>query len=504
MKKAIVQQIEQLKAKQNGYVGLLVYRYANLCIKADPFALLSVMVKVDDEMKKIEEVAQVAIHETYHFVVVPTYEEDLLAISKAVSMEHPEFKQEIKSFDGYAPEDPEGKYLFYTMPEVNKERHDAMIQAVDALYDECSQQMEKALSMCLAQIVPLMVDAAPEEIKRVQDHCQQIADYFGKIRDNNHDTKTKEVEDAYAEYQERQKEKKEKDDEQRQAAGNPFQMMQGGGFMATLLALVLSVFVAHAQPPCIDGIYYSFTGNTAEVINYGYNEYTGEVRIPDTVIYQFSKYAVTSIRTQTFYENTGLTKIIISDNVTTIGEEAFYGCSALTSLHLPAKLQQLESAVFMNCSALQTCTIPKGVTTIQQDAFRQCNAIQTLIIPNSVTSIRNAAFSGCTGLKDIMVSWPSNSAAIKPIAKGDNPFEYVTVSTINLHIPEADTATYRQTDPWMYFNLVPYSTPTPTAIDFTPFHSKNNSGEASKYLRDGTLLIQRDDRIYNAFGTRVK
>lgn len=224
MKRAVEQQLGQLKAKLGGYSALLVYRYANLCIEANPLALLAVEVEVEGEKKKIEEVAQVAEHETYHFVVSPNYEEDLFAIGKAVMLEHPEFKQEIKSFDGYDELDPAGMYLFYTMPEVDDDRHDALIKAVDAFYDECKVNMTKAEEDCAKKLVEIQADSSPMEIKKVADYIDQVVKYFHDTCDQSRDNKKQEVEQAYAEYQAKQKEKAAEEQEKQEAAGNPLQM----------------------------------------------------------------------------------------------------------------------------------------------------------------------------------------------------------------------------------------------------------------------------------------
>ena len=224
MKRAVGTQLEQLKAKANGYVALMKYRFANLCIEADPYALLSVEVEVEGEKKKIEEVAKVAVHEKYHFIVEPLYEEDFFAVGKAVMETHPEFKQEIKSFDGYAEEDPEGKFLFYTMPEVNKERHDALLQAVDAFYGECQQKMDVAKQTSITQLAVLQADASPEEIEKTTDMVNDIMKQYNDFRDSTRDTKKQEIEDAYADYQKRQAEKQAQESEKQQEQGNPLQM----------------------------------------------------------------------------------------------------------------------------------------------------------------------------------------------------------------------------------------------------------------------------------------
>ena len=230
MKRAVGQQVDQLKAKLSGYAAMLAYRYANLCIEAHPAALLSAVVEVEGESKHLEEVAQVAVKETYHFIVNPIYEEDLFPIGKAIMMEHPEFKQEIKTWDGYDETDPAGKYLYYTMPEVNKDRHDVLIKAVDAFYDECKQKMKAAEQDCVTQLAGLQADSSPTEIEQVAEYVHNIMKTYSDMRDSSHDTKKQEVEKAYAEYQEKQKEKEAEEKEERQAAGNPLQMvMQGGG-----------------------------------------------------------------------------------------------------------------------------------------------------------------------------------------------------------------------------------------------------------------------------------
>ena len=227
MKRVVGQQLDQLKAKSGGYVALLVYRYANLCIEANPFALLSVEVTVEGESKKIEEVAKVAVHEKYHFIVEPLYEEDFFAVGKAIMETHPEFKQEIKSYDGFDAEDPEGKFLFYTMPEVNKDRHDALLKAVDAFYDECKDKMDAAKQACVAKLAILQQDASPEEIEKTSEMVDQIMKQYNDYRDSAHDGKKQEVENAYADYQKQQEEQQAEEQEKQQEQGNPMQMKFG-------------------------------------------------------------------------------------------------------------------------------------------------------------------------------------------------------------------------------------------------------------------------------------
>ena len=224
MRRDVAQQLDQLKSKLHGYVALLVYRYGNLCIEANPFALLPIQLVVDGETKHLEDVANVAIQEDYHFVITPIFEDDFFAVGQAIGEAHPEFKQELKTFEGYAEDDPAGKYIFCTMPEVNKDRHDFMLKAVDGLYDECKGKMEVAQKVCLAKVGTLMVGASESEIDKLKDYVDEIVKSFTDVREQTHDTKIHEIEDAYAHYQKQQEEKKAQEDEKQLEQGNPFQM----------------------------------------------------------------------------------------------------------------------------------------------------------------------------------------------------------------------------------------------------------------------------------------
>ena len=72
MKIAIETLIHEMESKLTGFAALLVYRYANLCVKAQPMALLSAQI-IDEELgeMKIEEAAGVIMPDEYHLKVVP-------------------------------------------------------------------------------------------------------------------------------------------------------------------------------------------------------------------------------------------------------------------------------------------------------------------------------------------------------------------------------------------------------------------------------------------------
>ena len=167
----------------------------------------------------------------------------------------------------------------------------------------------------------------------------------------------------------------------------------------------------------VNGIYYSTSGNNAEVVQAiqadGRIYYSGDVVIPSTVNYNGNTYNVTSIGNNAFYGCSGLTSITIPNSVTSIGDGAFSYCSGLTSITIPNSVTSIEWYAFIYCSGLTSVIVESGNT--HYDSRGNCNAIietasnmliagcKNTVIPNSVTSIGDRAFEGCSGLTSITI-----------------------------------------------------------------------------------------------------
>ena len=124
-----------------------------------------------------------------------------------------------------------------------------------------------------------------------------------------------------------------------------------------LAVLMLLPLMASAQSVEIDGIYYDLppvwkNPKTVSVAS-NPNKYSGDITIPNSIIYEDVEYKVTQI-----------------------GDNAFGGCFELSSV-----------------------TIPESVTQIGQNAFQGCYNLSSVTIPQSITTMRFSAFGGCYGLK---------------------------------------------------------------------------------------------------------
>ncbi|MBR4480395.1 MAG: leucine-rich repeat protein [Prevotella sp.] len=250
--------------------------------------------------------------------------------------------------------------------------------------------------------------------------------------------------------------------------------MNKQSFITILLAVLMSMTggKASAYDICVknaDGqfICYSWKNNKTELeVTYDsdlygniFQNYRGNITIPEYVEYEGESYRVTSIGSRAFddcYRVTsviipssvtsigsmafsacdGLTSITISPGVTFIGDDAFHGCSTLTSITIPNSVTSIGSRVFIDCSSLTSIkvendnhiydsrndcngiietatntliigcmntTIPNSVKSIDAHAFYGCTGLTSITIPNSVNSIGENAFLRCSGLTSIKV-----------------------------------------------------------------------------------------------------
>ena len=161
---------------------------------------------------------------------------------------------------------------------------------------------------------------------------------------------------------------------------------------------------------------------------YDYSEdYTGEVVIPESVIYNEIPYTVTEIENEAFYGCGNLTSVTIPNTITYIGSDAFSGCSGLTSISIPNSVLTIGSGAFDNTiwdnnqtegllyidkflykykgdmPENTSITIEEGTRGIAGGAFKDCENLTSVTIPNSVKSIGYKAFYGCSGLTSISI-----------------------------------------------------------------------------------------------------
>ena len=185
------------------------------------------------------------------------------------------------------------------------------------------------------------------------------------------------------------------------------------GFLArcALLLCLLSAYntVAYATKFEVDGLYYQTTGaNTVKVIERNYSNFTGEVAIPETVVYNKINYAVTGIGDHAFSSNKTITSIIVPNTVNFIEASAF-SYSNIASVTLPETIETIGNEVFMSCHRLESIAIPNSVTELRYGAFQGCDHLKSVSLPNSLTTLESRMFDGCVSLEGVNLPTQDNS-----------------------------------------------------------------------------------------------
>ena len=215
-----------------------------------------------------------------------------------------------------------------------------------------------------------------------------------------------------------------------------------------LSLLILLAMVAGAHDFEVDGIYYGIYDNNEVYVTFqgltydsNYNEYSGDVTIPETVTYGGSTYSVTAIGSQAFCYCRELINVTIPNTVKVIGKNAFASCTNLISINIPNNLTSIKQEAFNGCISLSkvyisdlrawlnidfegdssdppSCAanpinrgclylngrlithliIPESVSTIKDYTFGGCDGFSCIEIPSSVTSIGKDSFGGCDGI----------------------------------------------------------------------------------------------------------
>lgn len=192
-------EIDSAQKKMGAYVALLNYRYMNLCVKAELGALMPVTVFLGNETYNIEDVANINSPDEYQFGIYPINENNLQDIIHGIYEAHPEFKMEIKT-----NEDSEGsatKYLLYTMPDVDENRHDFLENAIKGLHEECCARID-AIHMeykvrLVENLEKISQTDTDEALKALDDVHQQSLEMV----DNQLDQKQAEIDEALSRYE---------------------------------------------------------------------------------------------------------------------------------------------------------------------------------------------------------------------------------------------------------------------------------------------------------------
>lgn len=186
--------------KLKGYNMLFNYRMSNLCVKAEPTALMPVTVFVAGTEYNLEEVANILKPDDFSFDVYPKNQNNLQDIISGIFDVHPEFKMELKTDKAENEGGADTQHVFYTMPPVDKDRRKLLNETTKTFHKECKVNLDVTYAELQARLVepfakmsPLDIDEARKGFKKVYDDARDECDKMLQLKLN-------EIEEGYQRY----------------------------------------------------------------------------------------------------------------------------------------------------------------------------------------------------------------------------------------------------------------------------------------------------------------
>lgn len=200
----------------------------------------------------------------------------------------------------------------------------------------------------------------------------------------------------------------------------------------TLILLAGFALQALAYDFEVDGMYYKIQVYTETPEVYvvhcaqpGWNCYSGDVVIPETVTYEGVTYTVTEIGSQAFKNCTELTSVSFPSTLTYIKDRAFEGCTSLYDIHIPSTVTRVNARAFENTGwynlqpdgwllyldgwclgfkekmPLVDLVIDEGTLKVADAAFWEYETLVSVTLPNTLLSIGTHAFAYCPELRQV-------------------------------------------------------------------------------------------------------
>ncbi len=237
----------------------------------------------------------------------------------------------------------------------------------------------------------------------------------------------------------------------------------------------------------VDGIRYKLTPETQEAkVVAGREEYVGHIVIPDTVVSNNKKYAVTALDKNAFYGCTELLSVVLPAQLTAIGDYCFEDCSSLASVRIPTPVKSIGPGAFAGCINLTDIQVdehnakysahdgmlfssegktlncypsahgvvnnlPDSLTIIGDGSFAG-TAITRLILPDSVMRFGSACFNGCEELTMIVPKRQKAPSCLTGNSSGT--FAGLDFDKVQVIIPVGAEASYCKADGWKLFSNI--------------------------------------------------
>jgi ribosome recycling factor len=186
--------------KLKGYNMLFNYRMSNLCVKAEPTALMPVTVFVAGTEYNLEEVANILKPDDFSFDVYPKNQNNLQDIISGIFDVHPEFKMELKTDKAENEGGADTQHVFYTMPPVDKDRRKLLNETTKTFHKECKVNLDITYAELQARLVEPYTQMSPQDVDEARKGFKKVYDDARDECDKMLQLKLNEIEEGYQRY----------------------------------------------------------------------------------------------------------------------------------------------------------------------------------------------------------------------------------------------------------------------------------------------------------------
>lgn len=142
--------------------------------------------------------------------------------------------------------------------------------------------------------------------------------------------------------------------------------------------------------------YFNEADGTVSIVDCG-SEMEGTLKIPAEI----EGKPVTTIGEGAFYQNSGITELVLPDSITKIDDGAFFECTALEKINLPDRLKSIGESALFGCSSLTKLSFPDSISVIPESCCASCAALTDIEFPSKIKEIGVEAFANSKGFETL-------------------------------------------------------------------------------------------------------
>ena len=188
----------QFESRISQSLNSMQLHFFDLCVDADPIALMGVKVPDEGLDRNIEEVANVAKMDDRSFAFWALDEGDSLdGVAEGIGKAHPEFIIENRGCRKSEESDEIIPILLATVPYVNKERRDVLVKAVGTYRDAFNTYVDVEANLTKVKMAPHLLEATDKDRETVEKLFKDKAKEYKDMAEKAASDKIKKIEEAY-------------------------------------------------------------------------------------------------------------------------------------------------------------------------------------------------------------------------------------------------------------------------------------------------------------------